>query len=80
MLAEHAVDSSAGDTVSLCQLAQALSAFAIAQDGWTVKLEWLAADVPAFEPGAAHAGAHQLDDQVALEFSDGSDDDDNGAA
>ena len=29
------------------------------------------ADVPAFEPGAPHAGADALDDKVALEFGDG---------
>ena len=34
----------------------------------------------AFEPGAPHAGADPLDDQVAFEFGDGADDDHDGAA
>jgi hypothetical protein len=33
----------------------------------------------AFKAGAPHAGAHPLDDQVALELGDGADDDDQGA-
>ena len=37
-------------------------------------------DVPAFEPGAPHAGADPLDDQVAFKLGDGADDDDDGAA
>ena len=40
----------------------------------------LPADVAAFEPGAPHAGAHPLDDQVAFELGDGADDDHDGAA
>ena len=74
------MDSSAGDAVRLGQLAQALSTFAVAQDGRTIELEQLASDVPSFEPGAAHTGAHPLDDQVALELGDSSDNEDNGAA
>ena len=80
MLAEHAVDGGAGDAVAFGQLAQALAAFALPQDGVVIKLERLAADMPAFEPGAPHAGADPLDNKVALEFGDGSDDDDHGAA
>src|SRR5580704_3850715 len=34
----------------------------------------------AFELGPPHAGANSLDDQVALEFGDGPDDDHNGPA
>jgi len=33
-----------------------------------------------FQPGAAHAGAHSLDDQIAFEFRDGTDDDHHGPA
>ena len=74
------MDSGAGDTVSLRELAQAVSAFAVPQDRWAVKLERLASDVPAFEPGAAHSSADPLDDQAALQFSNRSDDDDDSAA
>ena len=74
------MDGGTGDTVSLGQLAEALSAFAIAQDGRAIQLERLASDVPAFEPGATHTGPHPLDDQVALELGDSSDNEDNGAA
>ena len=36
--------------------------------------------MPAFEAGALHAGAHPLDDQIAFELCDRSDDHDDGAA
>jgi hypothetical protein len=36
--------------------------------------------VPSFELGASHAGAYPFADQVAFEFCDRSDDDDDGAA
>ena len=62
------------------QLAQALSALAIAEDGGPVEFERLAADVASFEPGAAHAGADPLDNKVALQFRDRPDDDYDGAA
>jgi hypothetical protein len=45
-------------------LPQALAATAIAEDGLAVKFEWLSSDMPAFEPGASHAGFYSLDDQV----------------
>ena len=34
--------------------------------------------MPSFQPGAAHACPHPLDDEVPFELSDGSDDDDDG--
>ena len=40
----------------------------------------ITADVLAFETGAPHAGAHPFDDQVALQLSDGADDDYDGPA
>ncbi len=36
--------------------------------------------MPAFELGAPHSGAHPLDDEIPLQFGDGADDDDHGAA
>ena len=52
----------------------------VTEDGFAIEIEWLASDVPSFEPCAAHAGADPLDDQVAFEFRDRSDDYDDGAA
>ena len=63
-----------------CDLAKALSLHRSRSDGFTVEFERLAADVTAFEPGAPHAGADPLDDQVAFQFGDGADDDHDGAA
>ena len=62
------------------QLAETLPTLPISEDGLAIKDERLAADVPAFQFGAAHAGPDPLDDQVALELGDGSDDDDDGTA
>ena len=64
------MDGGAGDPVALGQLAQTLAALAVPQDGIAIEVQRLAADVTAFKPGAAHAGTHPLDDQVALEFRD----------
>jgi len=74
------MDGGAGDAVSLGQLAEAVSAFAVPQDGKSVELERFASDVPAFETGAAHAGAHPLDDQISFQLRNRSDDDHNSAA
>ena len=54
--------------MDLRDLLQALTASPITQDALTVELQRGAADLPSFEPGAPHASAHQLDDQVALEL------------
>ncbi len=79
MLMEHAVDRGSGDAVALRQLAQTLAG--CDRGGCpAVEVERLASDVPAFELGAAHAGAHPLDDQVALQFGDRADDHHDGAA
>ena len=80
MLLKHAVDSSAGDKVALRQLAETLSPLSVPQDGIAVESEWLPSDMPAFEPGAAHPGADSLDDQVALKFGDGPDDDNDSSS
>ena len=66
--------------MSLCDLTKALTLAAVALDGGIVEEQWLPSDVPAFEAGAPHAGAHPLDDQVSLKFSNGADDDDDGSA
>ena len=66
--------------MALRQLAETLAPLAIPQDGVSIESKRLVPDVPAFEFRPPHAGPYSLDDQVALEFSDGPDDDDDSAA
>ena len=61
-------------------LAQTLALAAFAVDCPTVDREGLPTDVTAFELGSPHAGSHALDDQVAFEFGDRTDDHDDGPA
>jgi hypothetical protein len=77
---DDAVDRRLGGVVGAGDLPQTLSMLAIANDCSVVEIESPASDVPAFEAGAPHPGADPLDDQVALEFSDGADDYDDSAA
>lgn len=77
---QHPVDGRPADPVALCELAQAVTLLPTTQDGGAVQHQRLASDVLAFEAGAAHPGPHPLDDQVALELRDRSDDDHDGAA
>lgn len=60
--------------MGVCDLSQAQAAALIAEDGIAIELERMTADVPAFEPGAPHAGAHPLDNEIAFEFGDRIDD------
>jgi hypothetical protein len=80
LFVDDPMNGGAGDAVSLGDLAEAVAVLAVPNDGFTVKIERSASDVAALELGAPHAGAHSLDDQVAFEFGDGADDDDDGAA
>ena len=66
--------------MAFCNLAKTLSLAAVSLDGGVVQFQWMAADVTAFEASAPHAGAHSLDDEVALKLSDGADDDYDGSA
>ena len=77
---DDAMDSSAADAMSLGDLAQTEAAAAITEDRIAIELERISSDMPAFEPGAPHAGFHSLDDQVAFELGDDTDDRDDGAA
>ena len=79
MLTEHAVDGCTGCTMALCQLAETLAQLALPQDGVSIECKRLVSDVPAFELRPLRASPRSLDDQVALEFSDGPDDDDDGS-
>lgn len=69
------MDGGAGDSITLRQLAQALTLAAIAQDPDAIKVEWFAANVPALELGATHAGAHPFDNEAAFQLRNASDDD-----
>ena len=50
------------DVMSLGDLGEAHAVGAVTQNSLSVEVEWGAADVPAFELGAAHAGPYPLDD------------------
>ena len=74
------VNGGAADVVSPGYLTETLPEMAITQDGLSIQNECGATDGSAFQFGAPHAGADSLDDQVAFQFSDGADDDDDGPA
>jgi hypothetical protein len=65
--------------MGLGDLGQAQGARSILPDRVAVELERLAPDLPAFEPGPAHAGADPLDNQVPFQLGDGADDHHDGA-
>ena|ERR1035441_5025726 len=75
LLAEHAVDGGAGYQVGLRQLAQGVALLAVSKDGDSIEYQGFPANVPTFELGPPHAGAHPLDDETAFELCDGADDD-----
>jgi hypothetical protein len=50
------------------------------EDSNPIDVERTTADMPAFQPGTTHAGAHSFDDEISLEFGDGPDDDDDGSS
>src|ERR1039458_4579231 len=74
------MDGGAGYQVALRQLTQALTVLPVAEDGGSIQDQGLPPDMPAFELGPPHAGAHPFDDQAALQFSDRTDDDHNRPA
>jgi hypothetical protein len=80
LFVDDAVYGGPGDPMVLCDLAQALSAPAIAKDGFTIEIKRPAADVTTLEAGAPHAGTHPLDNKVAFQFRDRPDDHHDGAA
>jgi hypothetical protein len=62
----------------LGDLAQALAPSALPENSNPIDIEWPPADMPTFQPGAAHACPHPLDDEIPFEFCDGADDDHDG--
>ena len=75
---EDLADQSAADGVVLSDLAEAQSSLTVTQDGFTIDLPAAAAHVPTFELRSAHTGLNSFDDEVALEFGDCRNDDDDG--
>src|ERR1022692_3586527 len=74
------MDGRSGDQMGLRQLPQALTILAVAEDGGSIEDQSFPPDMPSFELGPPHTGAHSLDDQTTLQLRDGSDDDNNRAA
>ena len=64
--------------MGLRDVGQAVAAVAVAEDSNPVDLERTPADMPALQPGPAHAGTYPFDDEVAFQFCDRADDDDHG--
>src|ERR1035441_567736 len=56
--------------MGLRQLIQALTVLPVAEDGGSIWDQSFPSDVPAFELGPPHAGAHPLDDEAALQLRD----------
>jgi hypothetical protein len=61
-------------------LSDALTMLTASLDGEVIEDQRSSADSLSFEPGAPHAGAHPLDDQVTFQFGDSTDDDYDGPA
>ena len=61
---DDAVDGGPGSAMRFGDLAEALPAPVIEKDRFPVEIERPTADVPAFQPGAAHTTTYTLDDQV----------------
>ena len=66
--------------VSLCDVGQALAPIAVPEDCSPIDIKWTPSDMPTLQPGSAHTGPHPFDDEVAFQFCDGSDDDDDRPA
>ena len=79
-LSQHTLYSGRRNAMAFGDLSDALALAAVALDGGVVQYQRIAADVLALKPGAPHAGAHPLDDQIAFQFGNGADDDHDGPA
>jgi len=77
-LVEYFADQGTADAVCLRDVGQRHAVESIANHGVTIDLQRTADDVPAFELGAPHAGT--LDDEIAFQFGDCRDDDDDSTA
>jgi hypothetical protein len=66
--------------MGLRQLSQAVTLLAVTMDGGTIEYQSFPPDMPSFELGPPHAGAHSFDDQAALQLGDCPDDDHNRPA
>ena len=70
----------ARDAMRLGDLAQALAPSTLLENSNAIDLEWPPADMPAFQPCAAHSCPRPFDDEIPFEFCDGVDDDHDGLA
>ncbi len=68
------------DAVSLSDVGERDPAITIMKDRQSIDIERSSTDVPSFQLGAPHAGAHPFDDEIALELGDGADDHDHRPA
>src|SRR3954452_5798486 len=68
------------DLVRFSDLSQALAQSTVMSNGAVIELQREPADVTTFQFGAPHPGANSFNDQVAFEFGDGTDDDDDRPA
>ena len=66
--------------MGLSQLGEAVTAGPVPDKGVAIDVEWRPAQALAFQLGAPHAGTNALDNKVAFQLGDGSDDDDHGPA
>jgi hypothetical protein len=65
---QHPGNGSPGDAVGFRKLAETLTAATVMDQGSAIYVEGRPANAPAFQPGAAHAGAHPFDNQVSLQL------------
>ena len=80
MLTQHSVDGGAAYKIAFRQLSQAVTLLAVTMDGGTIEDQGFPSDMPSFELGPPHPGAHSLDDQTALQLRDRPDDYDDRPA
>jgi len=66
--------------VEFGEFGQAESPGSVLQYGMAIDREGSTTDPSSFELGSPHAGTYPLNNKVALQFGDGADDDDQGAA
>ena len=74
------MDGGTADAMRLGDLSDGLTAVPVVEVSIAIYIQRRSADAAAFETCAPHAGADTLDDQVAFEFRERSDDHDDGTA
>ena len=77
---KNASDRSARYPVDLGQLTQAAAKLSLPGDSTLVEIERAASDMASFQARSSHAGANAFDNQTALEFRNGTNDNDDRSA